>query len=296
MSSKTDPCGAFFNYAAPCWEFHLDSAPVDFNLDDVLELASPTLARYRAWRTLGSSLGYSCLDSSGSSKTCSLKFFVQYGNLSILEQLLDRLVPKGDENRRSIVNAASRAIHDKDLCKFRTLMNHQSTAKAMKTCEMLEDFTKNWVDLGSDNLKEWTKLITGLFDMLASDTTLSPNCLLTKACESACMPMIEKLFARAKADTGFQKQLLQPTYRYYKMGPFGAGAVVEDGDFEVLRYLCQQDGIEAHASNRDTCGRNILAYCHCFTPKVEIIEAARSGWPDTCRMLLMDGPRRRPKR
>ena len=47
----------------------------------------------------------------------------------------------------------------------------------------------------------------------------------------------------------------------------------------MLRYLCQQDGIEAHASNQNDLGRNILAD-HCwYNPKVETIELLLDRFP-----------------
>ena len=196
----------------------------------------------------------------------------------MLEQLLDRLALNGDgdPDRRSIVDAAGEAICGSNLRNFRALMNHQSTAKAMQTFEMLETFILlwHWLFLDSDNLKEWTKLLTGLFDTLASAGITSPSYLLTKACASRCMPIIEKLFERAKADTAFQEQLLQPTDR---RNPLSA-AVSWGGNVEILRYLCQQHGIEAHASNRDEDGLNILAQCG-FNSKVEIIELLLDNFP-----------------
>ena len=125
-------------------------------------------------------------------------------------------------------------------------------------------------------------------------------------------------------------------------------AIARNADVATLRYLCQQDGIAAHASNRDHSGLNILASCYAY-PNVEITrlllahfpwlardpravrtallwlimralshtpaavdvtrlilqhalapppvlvdvdaflaEAARAGWPDMCRMLIVD--------
>ena len=46
---NTDPFGAFFHYVTCCWTAHLGGAPVDFNLDDVFELASPTSGRHKVW-------------------------------------------------------------------------------------------------------------------------------------------------------------------------------------------------------------------------------------------------------
>ena len=341
MSANTDPFGAFFSYAARRWDYHLHSAPVvSFNLDDVLELASLTSARYRAWALESGHWHYWACQNP---LTGLLDFLARCGNASMLEQLLDRLALNGDVDRRFTVHAARVAIGERNLDNFRTLMNHQSTAKATKTVEMLQIFTDFWIFRGSDNLKEWTKLITGLFDMLVtSDTIPSPNRLLTTACNNGCMPIIEKLFERGKVDSAFQEQLLQPTD-----GRGSLGTAVARSDVKMLRYLCQQHGIEAHASNRDTCGSNILAYCS-SDPKVEIIEllldnfswlvserggddqalfgiianasiksegvestklllhhtqatpglvdvdellasAARRGWPDMCRMLIVDG-------
>ena len=332
-ATNTDPFGPFFSYAARCWTRHLGSAPVDFNLDDVLKLASHTSARCRAW-ALESGWDY-YWGNKRELKFSSLDILARYGNVSMLEQLLDRLALNSDRDRISIVDAAGMAILGSKPRNFRAFMNHQSTARAMQTFEMLKKFTSCWKYQDNDNLEEWTELITGLFDMLASDKISLPNDLLGTACGKGCMPIVEKLFERAKAGGAFQTQLLQPTGG---SGPLGAAAW--RGSVELIRYLCQQDGMEAHASNRD-----ILADCG-LTPKVEIIkllfdkfprlvseggdqalfrivrwarycgsnwegvesaklllhhtqgpvdvdellaEAVRSGWPDMCRMLLVDG-------
>ena len=59
---------------------------------------------------------------------------------------------------------------------------------------------------------------------------------------------------------------MQPTAG---MGPLGKTAF--NGHVATLRYLHQQDGIEAHVSNRDRFGGNILAFCS-HRPRVEISE------------------------
>ena len=273
VSFNTEPFGAFFDYAARYWTYHLGGAPVDFSLDDVLKFASPTSGRQRAWaqgwRTVGSPPRVADIN--------PLCLLAEFGNVSILEQLLDRLAPNGDGDRGSIVDAATAAIHHGNPSNVRALMNHPSTAMAMQTVEMLENFVKDWKYwlISRDDLKEWTKLITDLFDVLASDTIPSPNYLLCWACCQQCMPAIEKIFERAKADRAFQEKLMQPTD---EIGPLGEAA--RRGDIKILRYLCQQDGIaEAHASNRDPRdGRNILGYC-CDNPKVEIIELLLNRFP-----------------
>ena len=118
--------------------------------------------------------------------------------------------------------------------------------------------------MNCDDLTEWTGLIRDLLDtMAASDAIPSPNKLLWDACETWCMPVIEKLCERAKVDPVFQKKLMQPTDG---IGPLGK--VAENRDVATLRYLCQQDGIEAHASNRDQFGRNILGAC--MHPKIDL--------------------------
>ena len=97
MSSKTDPCGAFFKYAARCWKDHLGIATVDFNLDDVLELASPTSARHELWM-LESSFKYPRC--SQEMKPSALCLIAGFANTSVLEQQLDRLAQNGDGDRR----------------------------------------------------------------------------------------------------------------------------------------------------------------------------------------------------
>ena len=271
--SITDPFGAFFDYAAARWTAHLGGAPADFNLDDVLELGSPTSARHEAWMHQ-SQVRYPRF--SLTEKPSALCLIAGFGNASILEQQLDRLAQNGDVDRRLIVPAAKMAIQYGNPGNLQTLMNHRTTATAIQTAEMLEFLIENWEERfasRSDDLTECTRLIRGLFDTLASsDTMPSPNYLLSTACEYCCMPVVQRLFEQAKADTTFQKKLMQPTGG---MGPLGE--VAESGHVEILRYLCQQDGIEAHASNRDDRDRNILGTLS--YPTIEIIELLLDKFP-----------------
>ena len=184
VPSNTGPLeSTFFDYAAHHWEFHLGNSPVGFSLDDVLKLARPTSARQRAW-AIESGLPYW---QDQSVVTATLSFLVSYRNVSMLNQLLDRLAPDGDGDRSTIVAAATKAIRSRKPGLFRALINHQSTAMAMQTVEMLKTFIDLWNWFSNDDRKEWAKLITGLFDTLASDTIPSPNYLLWEACVKQCI-------------------------------------------------------------------------------------------------------------
>ena len=152
VSSNNDPFGAFFDYAANYWTYHLGDAPADFRLDDVLKLASFFSPRRRVWLNYLDDLLFMVSESSRlRARTRSLvevhhnlKFLVAFGNVSILEQLLDQLAQNGDENRSFIVSVATLFIYRRNLGKFRALMNHRGTARAMQTVEMLESFAENW--------------------------------------------------------------------------------------------------------------------------------------------------------
>ena len=158
MSSSTDPFGAFFNYAAHGLKYHLGGAPVDFKLDDVLEVASPTSARHRVWM-LESSCWYP--ECSPEVKPNSLCLLAGFGNMSMLEEQLNRLAQNGDgDNRRLIFAAATTAIWYGNLGHFRALMNHRSIAMASETVEILETFISVLGFFGQ---------ITGLYDDLESD-------------------------------------------------------------------------------------------------------------------------------
>ena len=283
------PFGAFFDYAARCWTDHLGSAPVGFNLDDILELASPTSARNKAWRLPRPVPAWypAC---SPAMKPSALCLIVGFGNVSILEQQLDRLAQNGDVDRRLLVDAAKIAIGCDKPGNFQTLMNHRSTAMDMHTAEMLK-ISMRCISSGPgwrrNKSEEWAGLIRGLFDKLAPDTIPSPNELLRDAYEVRCMPVIEKLCERAKADPAFQKRLMQPTGG---IGPLGKLAGCND--VAALRYLCQQDGIEAHASNRDIYGGNILGFL--YYPKLEIIELLVDKFPWLASERGGVAPNRRP--
>ena len=85
------------------------------------------------------------------------------------------------------------------------------------------------------------------------------------------------MFERGKTDTAFQEQLMQPTN-----GMGLLSKIASNHDVASLRYLCQQDGMEAHAFNRDSnSGKNILAYycCQFGHRKIEIIELLLDNFP-----------------
>ena len=254
LSCNTDPFGAFFHYAAWCWTDHLGSAPVDFNLDDVLELANPvTSARHKAWM-LESHVWYP--DCSLRNKHGALCLIAGFGNVSMLEQVLAGRFPLNeniDEDRRLIVAAATTAIRDRNLGNFRALMNHLRTSEAMQTdtdCTVLSSFARCWraLTFEGDDLTEWTRLIRGLFDELASIHAIpSPSDLLGMACSGGCLPLVEMLLERAEAYSDFQNQLLmQPTTEFDPFRVVAVGAA-SSGNYAPLRYLCQQDDIKASA-------------------------------------------------
>ena len=137
VSSNTDPFGAFFHYAAHCFTDHLGSAPVDFILDDVLELASPTSARHKAWM-LESEVLYPKF--SPSTEPSALCLLACVGNVPMLEQQLDRLAKSGGEDIRLIVAAALTIILNEKYGNFRALMNHRITGKAMRRLRTQENF------------------------------------------------------------------------------------------------------------------------------------------------------------
>ena len=172
--SNTDHFGAFFHYAAWNWTYHLRSAPVNFSLDDVLKLASPTSVKYRAWAHSEPDYPWhECFPISPGAMEGPLCLLAAFGNTSMLEQLLGKLALNADdsEDRRLIVAAAFAAIFgDRHGMNFRALMNHPSTKKAMQTLEMLEDFAHDgwrhlgfrWRNFGGDGRKKWTVTVTAL--------------------------------------------------------------------------------------------------------------------------------------
>ena len=282
VCSNTDPFGAFFNYAAHCWTDYLGRAPVDFNLDTVLELASPTSAKHRPWAL---ETGWKPWVGCSSESTTLLCFSVHFGKVSILEQALNRLAQKGDGDRISIVAATIAAIRFRTPDHFRALMNHQSTGMDMQAVGMLETFIDHWwrhmapllyMENDGQKLAERTSLVTDLFDTLVSNTIPSPIYLLSQACLQGCIPVIEKIFERAKRDPAFQEELMHPT-----KGKDPLGCAAWRAEVAILRYFCQQNGIEAHASIRD--GIKIPELCS-LNLKEEINKLLLDNFP----MLVSD--------
>ena len=148
----------------------------------------------------------------------------------------------------------------------------------------------HWRSFGNDDRKEWTRLIRGLFDKLASYTIPSPSYLLEVACFSKCMPAIEKIFERVKADPAFQEELMQPANR---MGPLGH--TTWRGDVAALREALQPVllGIVRcckHTSDNVKAAKRLLQHAQVTPGLIDmdelLAEVAGAHWPDMFRMLI----------
>ena len=172
----------------------------------------------------------------------------------MLQQRLDQLTQNDDGDRRLIVSAATIAIHCGNLGHFQALMNNPSTATALQTVKMLETFVKQWQYLGGDH-KEWTKLVTGLLNKLASDSIPSPHDLLATANSWQCTTIVNEIYDRAEAYPAFAERLLQATD--------GRGYIHNLGSIAVIRRFLSRNSTYRDTVGRDT-GTNILLFS---TPK-----------------------------
>ncbi|RYO93560.1 hypothetical protein DL766_003932 [Monosporascus sp. MC13-8B] len=168
-----------------------------------------------------------------------------------------------------------------DATRLGAIFLHPIIGPEIRTIHHLEKAMISWTQPRGDREK-WEELFSRILPTFMRER--SSNDLLRAACRSGCLPVVKMLFEEAARNPALKVDLLRdnqpPADRQGKiqlhLGPHqSVGEAAAHGHLSVVRYLLEQDGIEAHIRYRDARGFNVFHRL-----------AARSCRPEMFELLI----------
>lgn len=273
-----DPCrrgfGEFYAYAACFWLDHFKGASTESLalLDHIANLCRPGTTTLENWVTMH------CRPEC----TIAPKF-----KFAVEHQFLDPLVVVFLDGPREAVDkflsdyecyeyvgkeshfiVAGRLIHQGSADRLDPLLLHPKLGADLRTISRLEDMMYRWTAYVPER-EAWEKLFQVILPVFISEN--SANDILCAACRSGCLAVVQMLFEEASRNPGYKRLLLQTTelsenemkahqkMKQQHLDPHqSVGEAARRSFLSVLRYLLEQDGIDAHIRYHDALGFNVF--------------------------------------
>ena len=277
--------GGFYTYAACYWTAHYEDVAQEYmpNLEDLIALSQPGSIRMKNWLDRMRQPDWRVdLERSAHRGYNPLALVAWFGSEVALEELLNHGLPAlglADKELRTsaIMSAAKQAVDYEKFYVVKVLLNHPTTTSTFQEdqdMEILILMVNKWRLLKASGVESWSQLTELMLEKFRDTLTHHANLVLLMAARSDCLPVVKRLFEAAKTDQQIRSGLMQRTCDDW--GPIGwAGSF---GHVEIVRYLCEQKGIESHLYHQDPFGDNIYHF------------VARNGNPEALRVLVRNFP------
>jgi hypothetical protein len=304
-TSKFDPSdrgfGEFYTYASCYWLHHLRSAGEEhgLTLSDVITLTTPQTQRSRSWweqyyrpdctlRPDESQLRPYCLE--------TLAIVSLYGPESLWSELLQQVnhakdndfTPAVSQQRESAVYTILRQGELGSLNRLTQLIQYSPGNDLQEAMDLFGVTIRTWAQERCSMTPERQKGFDVVFDHIegAFDIMVEQgwgNQLLCSAASQGCLPVVTRLFNAAARNPALKAELLRTPHR--DDGRFHAtvhhqsiGDAAWNGHGDVVAFLLEQDGIDAHLRYKDITGKNVFH------------KAARGGDVKTFKLLISRFP------
>ncbi|KAJ6787705.1 hypothetical protein PWT90_10410 [Aphanocladium album] len=193
-----------------------------------------------------------------------LSIIALYGSDAILYHLLNNAdFGNGSYLGNSPMAAADQVFQWGDLSRLKILLSHADFKDQLHSLEFFRMMLQKWhlVEWRHDNWNEAFDLVSEVFTTMV--TGQWGNELLCIAANMGCMPIIERLMNEAGVNPLLKAELWRAPCRD-TLSPYGHGAhqsvgeAVQTNRVDVLKYLLQQDGVDAHLRHVSARGKTVL--------------------------------------
>ncbi|KAK5232289.1 hypothetical protein LTR47_006502 [Exophiala xenobiotica] len=181
----------------------------------------------------------------------------------------------------SVKRSVEQIIWWGDVSRLSILFRHARVGPQIRNIGIFHLLMAEWASSDKKS-KPWAGCFDLVFD-ICDDVLVQEkwgNELLCLAVSYGCLPMVERLFEEAARRPAMRDELLRDVRRDIKPPDYhqSVGEAAWYNHAEVLRYLLNQEGIEAHLQHRDSHGYNVLH------------RAARWCNPDVVSLLVSHFP------
>lgn len=142
---------------------------------------------------------------------------------------------------------------------------------------------------------QWNGIFKSLIEKLGPQLTPYAHYTLRKACQSGCLALVEFLFEAGEKWPELRAAMLSDRRPDEEEGSYSndyihqsVGEAVYRGHIEVVRFLCQQEGIEPHLKYVTLNGYTIFHYID-RNPQSQILEILIPLWPQGVHTKDADG-------
>jgi ankyrin repeat protein len=186
-----------------------------------------------------------------------------YGSQAMLRYMVKNSdLRKGEFIPESAMRAADQILHWGDLERLKILLD--GTGNQLRQLDFFRLIMRRWFYSGpyQRNWEPAFLLVHRVTDTLVEEKW--GNELLCLAANLGCMPMIRELMSNARLDLELRNELLRGDQREQQLLPIGKsvhqsiGEAVLGNHIDVVEFLLEEEGIEAHLQHINSRGENVL--------------------------------------
>lgn len=260
--------GELFVYASCYWLHHLRRADHGVTLSDFITLTTAETGRFQNW--WGQFLRPDCVLRSleVAWRPEPLSIAAVYGTEALLKGILGDIDVRCDHGEKPCPNAVYAVLTQGELCRLPLLMRYNDGADINQVMQSFYRVMQAWGECNRTTPGKMTANVSKGFEQLFNHMEGSydvivehewGNGLLCMAADSGCLPFIKKLFNAAEHNQPLRRDLLRAPHRgghllYHQ----SVGEAVWNCHEDVVRFLLEQDGIEAHLKYKDAMGNTVF--------------------------------------
>lgn len=261
--------GQFYAYASCFWLDHFNGASQESlgSLPDIAYLCRASSQTLKNWVYMYCRPDFKITSKQGSFVTDDLDPLIvlsSYGHMDAFNQLLNdyekySIYMASDSSRLSSIQLTECYGEPARLA---ALFCHPTVGCNLRKVPKLEEVLLHW-----SKSERGRAMTEDFFDSVMPTVIreFQANDLLCAAARHGWISIVERLFEEAARDPSFKEELMR-TWEgsgKKKTGPEleqhqSVGEAAVYGQIAMVRYLLQQDGIEAHLRYRDVNGNNVL--------------------------------------
>ncbi|TFB01752.1 hypothetical protein CCMA1212_006451 [Trichoderma ghanense] len=285
--------GRFFTYAAGGWTTHFPDASQDFwpSPADFIALCSKGSQRLEnwveQWKRPRNSRRTEFNFPEVTTHLDPLVVAAILGPAAYMADLLKCNLQSPDFLHDSVWVAVAHLIKRDGISTIEQLLKDKSLGSILCCTEFFYEVVLGWTKsdrLKGNAAKEWEDIFDYLIRALREDLLEDGNEILCQAARNGCLVLVKKLFEVSERDPELRRAIIvgdrskMSDWRGGLSTHQSIGEAAYEGHVEIVRFLCQQPGIEPHLRHVNQHGHTVFH------------QAARRGNREILMILIQHWP------